>query len=68
VKYTEEEIEMFEWLEMLRESGVVNMYGAAPYLADVFDLKHRKARDVLLKWMNNYDDLVANGYIERGDA
>tara|TARA_R100001230_G_C5560463_1_gene85217 strand:+ start:205 stop:411 length:207 start_codon:yes stop_codon:yes gene_type:complete len=68
VKYTEEELEMFEWLEMLRQSGVVNMFGASPYLADAFDLDEREARDVLLKWMDNYEDLVENGYIERGDA
>ena len=66
--YTEKEIEMFQWLEMLRQSGVINMFGARPYLADAFELDDNQARDVLLKWMDNYEDLVSNGYIERRDS
>jgi hypothetical protein len=41
----------FLYLNRLRERGVVNMFGAAPYLADTFDLSHDAARTVLLEWM-----------------
>ena len=43
------------FLEELRRSGVVNMFGAAPYLADEFDLDEREARRILADWMNNYN-------------
>lgn len=43
--------ECFNYLEILRKSGVTNMFGAAPYLEKEFDLDRKTARDVLLSWM-----------------
>lgn len=43
------------YLEELRRSGVTNMYGAAPYLAEEFDLAQNEACDILIDWMQNYD-------------
>ena len=43
---------MYEYLEELRESGVTNMFGAAPYLAERFDMPVRDAREVLQDWMS----------------
>lgn len=43
--------EMFQYLEALRASGVINMWGAGEYLQRDFDLKKNEARDVLLEWM-----------------
>lgn len=43
------------YLENLRKSGVVNMYGAAPYLQKTFDLTEKEAREILADWMNNYN-------------
>lgn len=43
------------FLERLRRSGVTNMYGAAPFLADEFGLELEEARKILLDWMKNYD-------------
>ena len=43
------------YLEDLRRSGVVNMYGAAPYLMAKFGLDNASARKILLDWMHNYD-------------
>lgn len=45
----------FAYLETLRRSGAVNMFGAAPYLAEEFDLDKREARRILSLWMENYD-------------
>lgn len=45
------EEEMFQYLDALRESGVTNMYGAAPYLAEMFSLDKPEARRVLSGWM-----------------
>lgn len=39
------------YLDMLRDSGRINMYGAAPYLAEEFAISKYEARDVLAEWM-----------------
>lgn len=44
--------EVFEFLDKLRESGVTNMYGAAPYIQGEFGCTRREARDLLLEWMS----------------
>ena len=43
------------YLEDLRKSGITNMYGAAPYLADAFSLDIKEAREILSDWMTNYN-------------
>jgi len=48
------EIEHKEFLDNLRESGVTNMFGAAPYLADSFCLEIKEARKILKEWMENF--------------
>jgi hypothetical protein len=55
-----DENEYFEFLEILRKSGVTNMFGAAPYLVDAFSISNREARDILLKWMKSYDRTSGN--------
>ena len=47
--------EAFRYLDNLRESGVTNMFGAAPYLESEFYMTSRDARDVLSKWMKTFD-------------
>lgn len=42
------------YLERLRRSGVVNMYGAAPYVENEFDVSHEEARAIVADWMRNY--------------
>jgi hypothetical protein len=44
----------FAYLNALRESGAINMFGAAPHLAAAFSLSNSQARDILLKWMESY--------------
>jgi hypothetical protein len=53
-KYFEE----FEYLNTLRESGVTNMFGAAPYLQEAFDLSRNEAKEILLAWMNSFKETV----------
>ena len=43
------------YLDAVRESGLINMFGAAPYLVNEFpELDKRKAREVLSYWMANF--------------
>ena len=53
-KYFEE----FEYLNTLRDSGVTNMFGAAPYLQEAFDLSRNEAKEILLAWMNSFKETV----------
>ncbi len=55
--------EMLAYLDRLRESGVTNMFGAAPYLESSFKQLRKKkgdgfynerARAVLLYWMHTF--------------
>jgi len=48
-------IEMFEYLDDLRNEGITNMYGAVPYLESDMDCDKQFARDILTEWMNTYD-------------
>lgn len=63
MKITEEEKEMFDYLNDLRESGDINMFSASSYLVDEFNIQKNQASKVLAKWMMNfnedgYEDLV----------
>ena len=57
-KYTDFEIECFDYLEDLRQSGVTNMFGARPYLMGAFNLDKREAGRILSLWMQNYEELL----------
>jgi hypothetical protein len=55
--------EEFVFLNNLRESGVTNMFGAAPYLQDEFSLGRMEARDILTEWMEWVSDNPENAEI-----
>ena len=42
----------YDYLETLRQSGITNMLGAAPYLANAFWLSLPEARKILSAWMS----------------
>ena len=46
----------FEYLDALRESAITNMFGAAPYLANAFDLSKQEAREILKEWMETFSE------------
>lgn len=43
-----------EFLDVLRESGVTNMFGAAPYLMEEFDIEKKEAIEILSEWMRTF--------------
>ena len=53
--------EMFQYLDDLRESGVVNMFGATPYLQDEFGLDKREAHVILAEWMETFGERHKEG-------
>jgi hypothetical protein len=48
--------DVFMFLDDLRESGATNMFGAAPYIEEAFDVNRKDARALLLEWMSTYSD------------
>ena len=55
-KITTEEFQMFNYLNAVRESGIMNMFGAAPSLSDFFEITIKEARIVLGNWMDNFNE------------
>jgi hypothetical protein len=50
----QEQVNVF--LDDLRESGAINMFGAAPYVADAFGVSKYEARDLVIKWMETFGE------------
>ena len=48
--------DMFIFLNDLRDSGVTNMFGAAPYLQKEFGIDQKSAREVLANWMQSFSE------------
>lgn len=55
----EEWVDYYMTLEGIRRTGVVNMWGAHPYLQACYPkkLSDREAQEVLCNWIHNYDAL-----------
>ena len=48
----------YKALEAIRQSGITNMFGASPYLREVYpELSRAEANEILCNWMANYDEL-----------
>ena len=47
--------EYFDYLVELRDSGVTNMWGAAPYLEQEFGLSRQDAKDILIAWIESFN-------------
>ena len=50
----------FLFLDNLRESGITNMFGATPYLQEIFGLKRGDATRVLSAWMRSFSEAPAS--------
>ena len=48
--------EHLTFLDELRETGAINMFGAAPYLAEAFEMNKQEARRVLMYWMETFGE------------
>ena len=47
---------VYEFLDELRESGTVNMFGASSDLQDEFGFDKSTCRSLLSDWMNQYEE------------
>lgn len=48
--------EVFTFLDNLRESGVTNMFGASPYIREMWpELSRKEASALLVEWMETFE-------------
>ena len=45
---------IFKYLDSLRDTGLVNMFGAGEYLENDFELTKKEAREILAEWMRTF--------------
>jgi hypothetical protein len=50
----QEKVNLF--LDKLRESGSINMFGAAPYVSEAFGVSKYEARDLVKNWMETFGE------------
>ena len=55
-KTTEQEKEVMEFLNLLRDTGKTNMFGATPYIMQEFDIPKKEAINLLAIWMDNFNE------------
>ena len=48
-------VEAFEYLDELRESGAVNMFGATSYVERDLGYDKKTARNLVTAWMKSFD-------------
>ena len=66
MSYNKDWIDYYVFLEVLRQSGATNMFGAAKYLKVAYgDELPTNARAILASWMDNYDQLIEDGILRR---
>lgn len=49
------EKDTLEFLNILRESGAVNMYGSTDYIIEEFNVSRKEAVQLLSLWMKNFN-------------
>ena len=52
---TEMQKKVNNYLNALRETGTVNMFGAAPYISETFGVNKQEARQYLKNWMESFN-------------
>lgn len=58
----------FRYLERLRDSGKVNMFGAVPYLQKEFPelgFDGNRAQEILVAWMDSFEEKNDGGQVQR---
>ena len=55
-KLTQEELDVFIYLNKLRESGVTNIFGSPTYVQERFDIDPKEARQIVSLWMTYFHE------------
>ena len=63
-EYVQKNQAAFKYLFRLQMSGRTNMFGAAAYLQSERGINKTEARELLMYWMNNYEEIAKELNIE----
>lgn len=58
----QDEVNLF--LDSIRKSGSINMFGAAPYIQEVFGVTRHEAKVLLLNWMQTFGERMKTGEVQ----
>lgn len=58
---TQRDVNIF--LDVVRSSGVTNMFGASPYIEKHFKVGRQEARDFLAEWMKTFSERREKGEV-----
>ena len=47
---------VFKYLDALRESGIINMYGGGPYIREEFLVDKATSHKLLKEWMDTFSE------------
>ena len=61
MKPTQHEVNVF--LDVVRSTGVTNMYGAGSYIEKHFKVSRYEAKDFLMVWMRTFSERRAKGEV-----
>jgi len=50
----ERQKEVFKFLDSVRESGAINMFGAGQFISEMFDTEKEESKRLLLAWMKQF--------------
>ena len=53
---TKTEKQVLNYLNGLRISGITNMFGARPYIIEMFEMDRTEAGRLLALWMQNFNE------------
>lgn len=45
---------MLHWLDSIRDSGSINMFGVTPYVQEMFDVSRSEASTIVQYWMKTF--------------
>ena len=60
--------DVYEFLDGVRESGVINMFGAGSFIQDEFLIHKRTAKACLMAWMETFADRQAQTEADQFEA
>lgn len=60
----QENAEYFKYLFDLQQGGKTNMFGAGAFLEDAFNLDRNKSKEILLFWMEYYEEIAKELSVE----
>ena len=53
---TVDKVRVFNYLDALRDSGIVNMFGSVPYVRKVFKVSQADGVALVVEWMESFKE------------